>query len=657
MSADDPRRPSHDVQVHDPVPRDLPEGIVVRDHRRDTFVSVAAFGDSLMWGQGVARRERFSALTAQGIGTWHNQPAVLDPDRSRSGAQIRVRDGSDREDFADTYPSLLPSQADVDAFLQGDESAAENLFGEVPCTFPTVSWQVSTLPDDLGPEIDVALLCGGANDINFEAILDPTENQDTFVDKFAGDIRQICYNDTLDLLSEARRKMPGAVILLFGYYPPFSYETDTAELKGYFRHEVNSDVKWYLNAGADFLHIGGGVDVDKVVAEARVRSVWSQGLATYWQRKAVTDANRDDAIRGPGVVFVPCGFKPNNSAFTSQPMVSGDYTHPASDSMQAERVKQIPRVDALQDLAVMFARVSVFNNYEGAKALREKIDGPTSLEEALYTREGARGRTPKELLAREIYRIQRALIASFLHPNRQGDQQFADMALGRYSAHRAAIDNLPPHGLPPLPSHPGGEESLQDRLSRFGLRGQGPLQADVGHEFVDAIRVTVSTSRSSDKGFSPDLYLLLVLRDLTVSVPLLGRLGSFPNTVLLQLNMQYYKREVIDIPWVEKFHRQLEPNQTDEFSIDVSGHTSEGQLFLKDLIGMKLVVGDWPGNQTWLPEDLSVDINGVQVLTRDLRGTRLGPRGSVDLKYPDPAPEVGTPVLPPTTVRIGPVPS
>ena len=52
-------------------------------------------------------------------------------------------------------------------------------------------------------------------------------------------------------------------------------------------------------------------------------------------------------------MFVPCGFRPNNSAFTSQRMVAEDYKHPASDSMQAERVKQIPRIDALEDLVGM----------------------------------------------------------------------------------------------------------------------------------------------------------------------------------------------------------------------------------------------------------------------------------------------------------------
>jgi hypothetical protein len=123
--------------------------------------------------------------------------------------------------------------------------------------------------------------------------------------------------------------------------------------------------------------------------------------------------------------------------------------------------------------------------------------------------------------------------------------------------------------------------------------------------------------------------------------------------------MQYYEQEVFGTPFVKKFHPQLEPNRkNEEFSIDVSGHTirSEGQVLLKDLIGMRLIVGDWEIPTTWLPEDLSVDINGVQVLTRDLRGTKLGPRDSVDLEYPDPAPEVDTPVLAPTTVRIGTVP-
>jgi hypothetical protein len=134
-----------------------------------SMTQVAAFGDSLMWGQGVRRGNRFSVLTAQGIGKWNGQTGVgVATDRFRSGAKLRVRSGDAREDFVDTYPSLVPKATDAKAFLAGDESAAQKLYGEVPCTFPTVTWQVNSLPDGLGRTIDVALLCGGANDIDFE---------------------------------------------------------------------------------------------------------------------------------------------------------------------------------------------------------------------------------------------------------------------------------------------------------------------------------------------------------------------------------------------------------------------------------------------------------------------------------------------------------
>ena len=83
--------------------------------------------------------------------------------------------------------------------------------------------------------------------------------------------------------------------------------------------------------------------------------MWAQGLATYWLRRAVTEANQDAALRGPGIVFVPCGFHGNNSAFASEPMVAEDYTHPASDPMQKERQRRIPRVDAYEDMLALYS--------------------------------------------------------------------------------------------------------------------------------------------------------------------------------------------------------------------------------------------------------------------------------------------------------------
>jgi hypothetical protein len=604
----------------------------------------AAFGDSLMWGQGVARNDRFSVLTAQGIGALHRRDGRVVFDESRSGAQIKVRNGSDREDFVDTHPGLFHTPDEVRAFLtRDDDSPAKLLFGEVPASFPTITWQVEKgLSDALADDIEVALVCGGGNDIGFESILDSRENRGTFVDSFTGDIRQICFQDTLELLRKMRTRMPSAVILLFGYYSPFSYESSVGALRGYFKHELNSPVKWWLNARANEINIPlpSGMDVNEAVAEARVRSVWAQGLATYWLRRAVTEANQDAALRGPGIIFVPSGFYPGNSVFAPHSMVADDYTHPASDPMQSERQRRTPRFDALSDMRDFLFRV-VMNNFKGAKALRERIDGPTSMKTALFNRRRERGRTPAEHLAGEIHRIQRALIASFVHPNTQGARQYANMAVARFKLHRDTLASLPPEHLsPPLLNNPGGAESLDHRLRRFNLRRSRFLRGDVGHEFIDAIRVTVTTDSRSDRNFPADVFLALVLKQMRQAAPPVR--DQRHEQVALQLNMQYYRR--VDLQEgdldVTKFHPEFEPNRTDEFSVDVSGHIQSRRVLLRDVIGVQLVVGDWPDRgRTWMPTDFTLDINGIEVLSRNLRGTSLHPRGHIDLGYPAPIQE------------------
>lgn len=613
----------------------------------------AAFGDSLMWGQGVARNDRFSVLTAQGIGKLHQRDGRVVLDLSRSGAQIKVRNGSDREDFVDTFPGLFHTPDEVKAFLtQDDESPAQRLFGEVPASFPTITWQVEKgLPDSLADNIEVALVCGGGNDIEFESILDSRQNRGTFVDEFTGDIREICFLDILELLWKMREKMPNAVILLFGYYSPFSYESSVGALRGYFKHELDSPVEWWLNARANQLGIPlpGGMDVNEAVAEARVRSVWAQGLATYWLRRAVTEASQDAALRGPGIIFVPCGFYPENSIFAPHSMVADDYRHPASDPMQSERQDHIRRVNALDDMKDLLFRVATMNNFQGARALREKIDGPTSMETALFNRRPERGRTPAEHLVGEIHRIQRALIASFVHPNTQGARQYANMAIARYKLHRDTLASLPPDHLYPTASMTtGGDESLDARLRRFKLRRSRSLRGDVGHEFIDAIRVTLATDSRSDRNFPADVFLVLVLKQMRQAAPPVR--DQRHEQVALQLNMQYYLRGSVEGLRVTKFHPEFEPNRTDEFSVDVSGHIKSRRVLLRDVIGVKLVVGDWPDRgPTWMPTDFTLDINGIEVLSRNLRGTSLHSRSHVDLGYPAPIqerpPELSSTVL------------
>src|SRR5262249_21714249 len=153
---------------------------------------IAAFGDSLMWGQGLNRQDRFTARIAQAVpqilGT---QQAVVSADASRSGAQIRGR-SDQRTTFVDRFPTLFRNQAAIDAFLQGrNERPATGLYGEVPAPFPTVRGQVDLITDALGATIDVALVDGGVNDINVEDIVNPQVSPREYVERWDGQIRSV----------------------------------------------------------------------------------------------------------------------------------------------------------------------------------------------------------------------------------------------------------------------------------------------------------------------------------------------------------------------------------------------------------------------------------------------------------------------------------
>jgi hypothetical protein len=114
----------------------------------------------------------------------------------------------------------------------------------------------------------------------------------------------------------------------------------------------------------------------------------------------------------------------------------------------------------------------------------------------------------KEPLRIEIFRIQRAMIASFVHPNHEGAKRYADTAMKRYRAHKDVMAKLPLDvkiGDSRVANPPG--ETLDAMLRRYGVRGQGPLRADIGHLGVDAFFVRVVTATTSGRDHPHDVFL------------------------------------------------------------------------------------------------------------------------------------------------------
>jgi hypothetical protein len=594
---------------------------------------VAAFGDSIMWGQGIRRRQRFTELITNQLAADVGRNPVIAHDRSRSGAQINAS-SKQREEFLVTFPELFTNRPQRQRFRDGDEGRATQLNGEVPATFPTISWQVDNLTDADGKTIDVALVTGGGNDIDFVSVVNPQKFPGAFIEEYDGAIRRIGHDEVLELLGRVRTKCPNAVILLIGYHKPLSYNSQANEIRALFKKESGyGDLAWWANDTFDF------VDVDRMVDEARIRSEWAVGRAQHWMRQAVADACRSRAMRGPGVLFVPVQWDRTGAAFgKGESFVYDDYTHPTTDPVQAAREKAIPRADVLDDLhrayvGVLRARPDTPGAVQAAAKL-PALSGPEDLLEALQRLQQARSRPAAErarndvvaALRREIKRIQRALIASFLHPSEAAARQYADTAVTRYREHvrlRDAIVQAERPGSGGATSSLPGEETTDQLLTRFGLRTPGAsLLADVGHLRVDAIHLIVVTERASDRDLAPDIYIEVKRR---------GK-----ATWVHRLNFPYGITATVNGLRLRKFYPHFEPPHTNRFTIPVTI-----DLMLEEITGVFLRMGNdnfagsrVPHGTVWRPRRVELSLNGDVVRDITFRRRQVQPGDRLSLGYP-----------------------
>jgi hypothetical protein len=613
--------------------------------------NVAAFGDSLMWGQGLDRQDRFTARIAQALpqilGT---QRAVVSADASRSGAQIRGR-SDQRATFVDRFSALFPSQAAIDAFLQGrNEQPATRLYGEVPAPFPTVRGQIDLMADALGATIDVALVDGGVNDINVEDIVDPQVSPHEYIERWDGQIRSVGHDDVLELLGRVRRKCPNALILYFGFFAPMSYRSDTGDIRDLFEWETDDAIGWFLNG------IFGCEDVNAAILEAVTRAVWLQGRWQYWTRQAVVDANSDNAVRGPGVLFVPSGFNPDNSAFGNTPFLWQDYRAPTGDPAEAIRRQRCPRADHINDLQNIYdsftRRFPEGSSNDAIRKVHDAIDGPTSLKAAMSA--WIADDTTSNLVAMtqslrdEILRIRHALIASCGHPNREGALSYASHATMRITRHRAAMQRIMRElraGPPVLAAQP---ETLDQMLTRYRLRRPHmPLAADATHLDVDSLAVWAVTAGDSDQNFFPDVWLVLTTDEGSGRTRQRQYLLNFPyRTLSLSLVERY---------WVIKPYPHFEPGATNRLTV-----ATEGRLRLEQITASSIMIGGdrlqgrtalQAYGQLWRPQTVRLEINGHQVVDLNLAGQAFGFGSHLDLQYPAPAPQAPTLQLPLVTVN------
>jgi hypothetical protein len=609
----------------------------------EAALPVAAFGDSLMWGQGLRRQDRFSILFTRGLARQTGQTSQLVFDKSRSGAKI---DGTstERQRFIDTYPALVSGTQAKKTFLEsGDESAASALYGEVPSTFPSVRGQVRMLADTLGAQIAVALLDGGVNDVGIEEIVDPRAGSGEFISRFDGEIKTVAYDDVFDLIARVRRKCPKAVIMYFGFFEALSYDSDTEKIRAFMKREFDNDAAWWFNK-----HVFQAVNVNALIAEAIVRTVWFQSRWQYWTSKAVDDANHDEKLRGPGVVFVPSGFGDDNAVFASNPWLWDDPTDPTADDARNKRVTKIPRVRQLADMENLRGKLlstSVFSDstLSAAGKLLRAVDGPAPLRTALRRFASGNRDVVGDLfvaLSSEIGRVRHALIASLSHPNRAGASSYANRALSR---HRQLL-NLQARARKEASQRPGavpaGGETLDQLLTRCKLRSTGPVVADLSRLNVDSIRLRITTAQDSSDHFIPNVWLVVTTRDKAGT--------TTPHKFMVNFKYRNIPLPVSNTVGVGKFYPHFEPGTTHRFTI-----ATPGGIQLDEVVGTALLIGADPfagkgktGYGTkWIPETVQLEVNGVAVQDLSVRGITFRPGNHLDLQWPAPQPAFDPPKL------------
>jgi hypothetical protein len=615
-------------------------------------ISVAAFGDSLMWGQGLARNKTFAQMATTGFSQLAGgKPAKIVYANARSGAKIRAR-GEERHDFADVYPHLFsggvidPARIAFEAGL--NESPATGLYGEVPATFPTVRSQVMMLPDALGRTVDVALVDGGVNDMAPEDVINPElHSGSNFVGAFDGLIRSICFDDVTDLLIRVRTKCPNAVILYFGFFRPLSFKSSTAQISALLKHELNDDFGWWLNSVLNL------TDVNRVIHDGLTRSEWMLGRFTYWTRQAVAELNRNSSRRGPGILYVPSGFGDDNSAFCRNPFLWQDYQPPTGDDAEAKRIRECPRANRLSELRGLHAAatlltagfvtsggqtVSVTALSELARKTERLINGPEPLKEAMRDVAGGNQSSVDDmqrLLAREIGRIQRALIASVSHPNNNGARSYADSAIRRFRQWHDVEQRIAKEALAGPAAVPG-PPTLSDDLRRYGLRGSGPVQADAGHLDVDSLAVIVETDETSPPVFVPSVFLIINTKD-----------GTRAKRLDFQLTFPYYIKPLTGpgpSRWlIRKLVPHFEPGEKNRLTIDTGG-----TLRLTSITSAALLIGPDPvptsppgiprtHGREWHPLSAILEVNGRAVATvTPAAGTKLRIGDRLDFDWPAP---------------------
>lgn len=172
--------------------------------------NLLAIGDSVMWGQGLLPSNKFAFKVRDWISSQIGKPVDM---------RMRAHSG------AITYPAAGRPVYEHRSYD-----------GEVPADWPTISHQISLASSpavaDQPPsaDIDLVLVDGCANNVGIITVLNPIPLPDQDDASLRTNTRAVCGAGMTNILREVVQKFPNADVIVTGYFPYVSRESDLAKL-------------------------------------------------------------------------------------------------------------------------------------------------------------------------------------------------------------------------------------------------------------------------------------------------------------------------------------------------------------------------------------------------------------------------------------------
>ncbi|MBZ5504804.1 MAG: hypothetical protein LAO78_04880 [Acidobacteriia bacterium] len=247
--------------------------------------TLLVMGDSVVWGQGLAEKNKTASIVARHLGA---EVQML----AHSGAKIGIRD---------SYTVTMPSR-------------------EVPCFFPTILQQLQGFTGDPAV-VKWVLMNGGINDVEVQRVFNP------MIPQYELELhtRNHCGRDLQKLLQKVISRFTNARVLVLGYYPVLSHQSAAQGVEALF--SLVHGVKFTPLFNADLFR--------NEIVEHCLR-FWK--LSTGLLRGATEHMNRAAGERR--AIFVDSGLDEDNATFAAQSLLwelDLDDLSKAPDEAVAER--------------------------------------------------------------------------------------------------------------------------------------------------------------------------------------------------------------------------------------------------------------------------------------------------------------------------------